>query len=329
MGMNTRHPANSAYEFIRYKAPHSAPTPDMFANAEVIGRFLSSHSDRGLSYFHSFALTQTYIVFFEYALKFDLKRFAKNSILYGKPFSDALVMNKDFKTRIHIMNKKTGEVVKQKFVTDPLFVFHHINAYEKQNEGELVVDVCAYDPRHFDMNSLSREAVFTEKLDGAETTRSTAKRVTVPVKNSSDKPIHCEIKDINTKFAVELPTTNYARYNAKSYKYAYGVNLYKSPYSIVKLNVDDQKEAVEVTFGQKGREFLPTEPIFVADPNGKDEDDGVLLVMVLAESGDFLSVLNAKDMSEIARAQVPADVKGAFTFHGFFASQKTFPKLNL
>ncbi|HEY2216329.1 MAG TPA: carotenoid oxygenase family protein, partial [Solirubrobacteraceae bacterium] len=64
---------------------------------------------------------------------------------------------------------------------------------------------------------------------------------------------------------------------------------------------------------------FPGEPVFVARPGAEREDDGVLLSVVLdvvAETS-FLLVLDAADLSELARASVPHHIP--FGFHGQFA----------
>jgi carotenoid cleavage dioxygenase-like enzyme len=52
---------------------------------------------------------------------------------------------------------------------------------------------------------------------------------------------------------------------------------------------------------------FPGEPIFVPNPQGREEDDGVVLSLVLdfAHSRSFLLILNAKTMTELARAETP------------------------
>ncbi len=64
----------------------------------------------------------------------------------------------------------------------------------------------------------------------------------------------------------------------------------------------------------------PGEPVFVAAPEAEDEDEGVLLSVVLdaAAGTSFLLVLDADDLSELARAQAPHHIP--FSFHGQFAS---------
>jgi carotenoid cleavage dioxygenase-like enzyme len=205
MGQDMKRKKHLFYEFIRYKNDSSVnERTKVCEKGEVIGRLPSSHSN-GLAYFHSFGLTENYIIFFEQSLKFDVKQFAKNLVL-NRPYSDALIMNRDFKTRIHIMNRNTGEVHRQKFLTEPLMVFHHINAYEKS--GEIIVDVCAYDAQHFEINFLSREGMFTEKCLGHKGLKSIARRITVPFKSDYvvDAAIDCKIHDINAEVVFELPS---------------------------------------------------------------------------------------------------------------------------
>lgn len=95
------------------------------------------------------------------------------------------------------------------------------------------------------------------------------------------------------------------------------------------MNVQDPVADVrQQMYDDLTEDFLPSEPIFVERPGAVDEDDGVVLVMILSNKSDFLSVLNARDLKEISRARVPTDVKAAFTFHGFFAKKNDYPKLN-
>jgi carotenoid cleavage dioxygenase-like enzyme len=66
----------------------------------------------------------------------------------------------------------------------------------------------------------------------------------------------------------------------------------------------------------------PGEPVFVADPTGTAEDDGVLLVQVFdgVKKETFLLVLDARDMSELSRCYT--GIAGGMSFHGSF-----FPNL--
>lgn len=48
-----------------------------------------------------------------------------------------------FQTYIHIVDRRTGKPVPTRFYTDPMVVFHHVNAYEE--DGCLLFDVIAYE----------------------------------------------------------------------------------------------------------------------------------------------------------------------------------------
>ena len=62
----------------------------------------------------------------------------------------------------------------------------------------------------------------------------------------------------------------------------------------------------------------PGEPVFVAEPDSSAEDAGVLLSVVFdaRSGGSFMLVLDAKDLSELARAETPHHIP--YGFHGQF-----------
>jgi carotenoid cleavage dioxygenase-like enzyme len=325
MGLDTKS-SPPGYNFIRYKGGEKSFEADVICeNAEVIAKLPTSHS-MGVSYVHSFGLSQNYIIYLETALVFDFKSYLIG-VITNRSFADNLVMNKQWKTRIHLIDRKTGAIVQHKFVTDPMFIFHHTNAYEvydsENNVSEIVVDVCAYDVNKFDIKKLTYKNMFVDA-----TLDSQARRFIIPLgsanKNPSKQDIHCELETINPKLVFEFPIINYERYNTKPYTYFYGTNVHNLPYSVIKQNVVNKNEMMEFKYEDGNKKFLPSEPIFVERPGATSEDDGVLLVMVLAEDRDFLSIIDAKSFKEIARALLPKDVKGAYTFHGAFGSKAQF-----
>jgi carotenoid cleavage dioxygenase-like enzyme len=81
---------------------------------------------------------------------------------------------------------------------------------------------------------------------------------------------------------------------------------------IVKVDVEERSS---LTWTEEG--CFPGEPVFVARRDGEHEDDGILLSVVLGPSGNsFLLVLDARSLSELARAHVPHHIP--FGFHGMF-----------
>jgi beta,beta-carotene 9',10'-dioxygenase len=292
----------------------------------------SSHSD-GFGYFHSFAVTENYIVFLESPLRIVTKE-SIMAVIKNKPLSDTMKMNHAFPTIIHVINKKTGEVLPQKFVTDPQFSFHHINAFERvesANNIQLCVDISSYSSKHFDINNFTFENMYMGNLMETDKGKALAKRIEIPINlnDKSKKEVPCVLKDINSKFAFEAPAINYWNNNGKSYKYIYGVNHYRRPLSVCKINTENPTEVIETIYSEPNSNLLPSEPVYVQNPESNVEDDGVILVMVLSENNDYLSILDAKNLKEIARADMPNDVRGALTFHGFFAQNEMFKQLNV
>lgn len=140
------------YTVVKYKGIESNSAHEQ---AKIIAEIPSKH-DEGYSYFHSFAVTDNYVILLESSLKLSLKRMVK-AILFNKPSSTAFTMDDSFSTKIHVVNKHTGQVLPQRFFTDPQFTFHHINAYEQiesENNLRLMIDISSYDTT-FTMNNFA------------------------------------------------------------------------------------------------------------------------------------------------------------------------------
>ena len=84
--------------------------------------------------------------------------------------------------------------------------------------------------------------------------RAVARRIEIPVNlnEKSNKEVHCLMYDLNSSFAFEAPTINYWQNNGLPYKYIYGVNHYRRPLSVCKVNTEKPQEIVERVFSRKG-----------------------------------------------------------------------------
>ncbi|CAF0792683.1 unnamed protein product [Brachionus calyciflorus] len=314
------------FKFIKYLGGEKGAESRNFAeNGEVIASLPSSYNN-GYSYFHSFALTDNYIIFLEQSIMLYFTSYIRDVLIMNKSFSQTMVSDTTLPTRIHVINRHTGERVEKNFHTDSQFTFHCINAYE--DKDEIVVDLSSYDSNYFTTETFNYENSYTDKILGSKALWPVAKRIRIPLKSEQDD-IFCELKSLKEDLPFEFPIINYSKYNGQRYKYVYGANHFKLPFSVIKLNVDEPENFYEFNYGSSENREIPSEPIFVENPNGSSEDDGVLLVLVLSDKNDYLSVLDAKDLKELARAEIPEQVKSAFTFHGFFADGKTFEKLNV
>ena len=330
---------NKSYEFLRYDVTSTGTRCDSCCqNSKVIASLPSSHL-LSLSYFHSFGITENYIVFLEQSVLLNYF-YLMLTIIRNEPLARAFQTDKHFNTRIHLINKHTGHIVKQKFITKPQFSFHFLNCFEEydsdQKLKQINIDVCSYELDDFNIENLTYENMYAGKLNESDLLKSLAKRIVVPIRNESPSSIEveCDLQVINSKVSFELPVINYSRCNGKRYLFTYGVNYYKLPFSIMKININNENEILEIKYESDVENdlLLPSEPIFVETPhdNGEefDEDDGVLLVMVMSmECNDFLSIVDAKTMIETARCELDG-IKCALSFHGFFADNQSYPELN-
>ncbi|KAF9580951.1 hypothetical protein BGW38_002207 [Lunasporangiospora selenospora] len=140
----------------------------------------------------------------------------------------------------------------------------------------------------------------------------------VPEKNSNEIPLATRIRSTP---GVEMPRIN-PIYRGLVYKYTWGVGLLEGGSGdmydcIKKLHVEGHAEPI--VWSQKN--CYPSEALFVPPPVfDQNEDEGVVISVVYdAEANQsFILVLDAKDLSEKARAVLPEIVPLSFT-NGCFA----------
>jgi len=75
--------------------------------------------------------------------------------LSGKPFIQNFTWQPERGTRFHVLSKDDGQVVTT-CKSDAFFVFHHVNAFEQ--EDEIVVDLVAYP------DAMIIDAMYLDKL---------------------------------------------------------------------------------------------------------------------------------------------------------------------
>ncbi|XP_015602601.1 carotenoid isomerooxygenase isoform X3 [Cephus cinctus] len=122
----------------------------------------------------------------------------------------------------------------------------------------------------------------------------------------------------------ETPRLNSDFYLGREYRYFYAISSdvdLENPGTIIKV---DTIKKTRKTWAEKG--VYPSEPIFVPDPNGKNEDDGVVLsALVWGEGRETevgLLILDAVTFEEIARATFVTPGPVPKCLHGWFTLQK-------
>jgi beta,beta-carotene 9',10'-dioxygenase len=274
-------------------------------------RVLASLKARRPSYMHSFAITERHAVLVE----FPFVVVPAAIPLSGRPFIENFRWKPARGTRFRVVDLETGRL-RGEYRGEPFFAFHHVNAFERDNT--LVVDVCAYDDPEI------VKALYLDRLrrPDASVPRATLRRYTVPLDGGTVQSE--QLSDVS----IELPRIDYARHNGRPYRYVYGVGGAAEgdfPNRIVKVDVERRASAV---WAQAGT--YPGEPVFVRQPGAEredsgredsgQEDSGVLLSVVLdpAAGASFLLVLDAANLTEVARAWVPHGIP--FGFHGSYFS---------
>ena len=110
-------------------------------NALEGGRVLCTISPTsGIGYFHSFCLTDNYIIVTEQPLMVGIWKALVHK-LAASSFEHRLRWDAKQLVRFHITDRKDGHRVGI-FTAEPFFVFHHINAFEK--DEEIYLDACCY-----------------------------------------------------------------------------------------------------------------------------------------------------------------------------------------
>lgn len=247
------------------------------------------------SYMHDFSITKNYIVFTAYPLILDPR-----GLMTGKKsFMGAHKWEPKRKTKIYVINKKNGKVVSQ-LLTDPMFAFHHINAFEDNNEIKLYL---SDSPTYGSVINLSSYPV-------AKKANLHLSELTINLANGLAS------KKILSEEEFELPTIN-PNYQGKKNQFFYAVrySLPKSEngYGLVKYDLSSNKF---VSWHLK--DHYATEPVFVPKPGSNKEDEGVVLSLVYnkAKNQTFLIILDAMNFTELGRAFLPNVLP--FGFHGKF-----------
>ncbi|KAJ7185374.1 carotenoid oxygenase [Mycena filopes] len=310
----------------------STPVYRVFCTSAATGKTTIlaklSGKDAKAAYLHSFFLTENFLILCVWPSYFQL---GGAGILWQRNILDALAdFDPSAKTKWHVIDRRHGKGVVAMFESSAMFAFHSVNAYETPGKGGALDIICdVVQLRNLDIlkkfyydnmvstapNAGKRTFDYVAGKDGMARYK-LAGIPTATESSSSSKPLRCaaELVFIMPPSATgELPTINPA-YHTKPHRYIYGVgDRRQSSFldSLVKMDTATQTGQVWSATAQ-----TPGEPIFVANPEREDEDEGVVLSVVLdGMSGcSYLLVLDAKTWTEVGRAEVPAAV--GFGFHG-------------
>ncbi|KAJ7986097.1 hypothetical protein DPEC_G00347270 [Dallia pectoralis] len=331
MGTSIAEKGKTKYIFFKVPATAAAETgksSPALKRLEVIST-VPCRSLLSPSYYHSFGMTENYLIFIEQPFKLDILKMA-TAYMRKVNWASCLKFSPEENTLIHLIDKKTGKEVGIKYYTDAMVVYHHVNAFEE--DGHVIFDVIAYDDPSlyhvFYLDVLKQSSALDKcvprckrfalpvqtdmTLDVGEDMVK-LKYTTASAVKDKDGKLHCQPEVLCEN--VELPRINYD-FNGKKYRYVYltCVGMSAVATKIVKFD-NETKERIEWS----EENCWPSEPVFIPRPNGEGEDDGLVLTSIInanpGESG-FMLVLDAKSFTEVARAYVKTELY--MDMHGYF-----------
>ncbi|KAM6177464.1 beta,beta-carotene 15,15'-dioxygenase [Erethizon dorsatum] len=323
-------------QYVIFKIPATVPEAKRKGKSPLkhteVFCSIPSRSLLSPSYYHSFGVTENYVVFLEQPFRLDILKMA-TAYMRGVSWASCMAFHREDKTHIHIIDQRTRKPVSTKFYTDAIVVFHHVNAYEE--DGCIVFDVITYEDSSlydlFYLANLNQDFEESSRLTSVPTLR----RFAVPLhvdKNAEvgsnlikvasttatalkerDDQVYCQPESLFE--GLELPRINYA-HNGKPYRYVFaaGVQWSPIPTKIVKYDILTKSS---LKWGEES--CWPAEPLFVPAPDAKDEDDGVILSAIVStdpQKPPFLLILDAKSFTELARASVAVEMH--LDLHGLF-----------
>ncbi|KAF2985390.1 hypothetical protein EK904_004170 [Melospiza melodia maxima] len=276
----------SSYNIIRVP-PQESGHGDTLEGAKVLCSIPPMNRAKP-SYYHSFGMTENYIIFIEQPLKLNLLKII-TSKLCGKAIYDGISWEPQHNTYFHVVNKHTGEV----YASVP-------RAFPRR--FVLPLDVDSDTPVGKNLNPLP----YTQ-----------AKAV-----KGADGKVWCTHENLHPEGfekvgGLEFPQINYSGYNGRRYRYFYGCGFgHLLGDSLIKVDVETKDFKI---WQEEG--CYPSEPVFVPVPNATAEDSGVILSVVVSPAEDqsaFLLVLDAETFQELGRAEVGVPVP--YGFHGVFSA---------
>lgn len=273
------------------------------------------------AYLHSLLITKDYVVLCVWNSHVNPLALADGS------FMDAIMPTDPSQPATwYVVDRRHGKGLVATYESPAFFCFHTINAWQEPFQDpaktDIVADLVRMDSTEFLKlldyenlkSSLPTAKEFAARRGDALRSSITRFRLpAVPSAPSSDVQKATVEWSACKSLSPELPTMN-PRFVTQKHRYAYATTFRGEATltdGIMKLDCETQETRLWACHGHS-----PSEPIFVANPEGVNEDDGVLLSVVLdgKRGRSYLLCLDARNLTELGRA----DVNGAvgFGFHG-------------
>lgn len=266
-------------------------------------------SFKGFAFLHDFAITPNWAVFLQNAVAFNPLPF-----VFGQKGAAQCLSSKPGEKGKFWLVPRSGDGEPRLIEAPEGFVFHHLNAFEDEGSGELVVDSIFY----ADFPSIGPDVDFRQvdfqALPEGQLKRCRIDLATGAVRTELLEPRCCEFAMVNP-----------ARQGLEA-RYAWMAVTERE-------RGNDPLQAIEKLDLGTGERWLwsaaprgfVTEPVMVPRPGASAEDqsaedDGWVLVLVWngARCASDLVILNAHDLSE--QAVIPLPLAIPYGLHGSWAA---------
>ena len=300
-----------------YRIFHTSATT---GETEILATFAGKPA-----YLHSLFLTKDHVILCVWNSHIKA---GGTSILYNNNILDSIAPFDASQPAIwYVVDRRHGRGLVATYESPAFYCFHTINAWTEPSptdpsKPDIVCELQTYpslDVLHkFYYENLLSTAPGNEQFRGpkGEAARGVFQRYRLPdVPSPGPRKKGTAVLEYSAPkdASPELPTMNPA-YVTKPHQYTYGIadrGLSSLADGLVKWD-----SAAKIAKYWEAFANTPGEPIFVGNPEGQAEDDGVLLSVVLdgIKGSSFLLCLDAATMQEIGRAEVEGVI--GFGFHG-------------
>ncbi|MBS3026955.1 MAG: carotenoid oxygenase family protein [Dolichospermum sp. DET50] len=277
---------------------------ELNTNGEIIKK--QNHSIPGFCFIHDFVITENYCIFFQNPVNFNPIPFALGISSAGQ----CIKFQKDQPTKIIIIPriaKSVNEKV-QVLETEAGFIFHHVNAFEVENE--IIIDsICYKSLTEVEPNTDYRETDFDANSPG-QLWRFHLNLETNQVQNQLIDHRACEFPTIHPNNV------------GKSYRYLYVAAADHATgnaplQTILKVDLESQNRQL---WSAAPQGFIG-EPIFVPRANSQQEDNGWVIALVYDAEyhRSDVVILDAENIEKGAIAKlhlkhhIPYGLHGSFT----------------
>eukprot|EP01111_Echinosteliopsis_oligospora_P016700 TRINITY_DN7024_c0_g1_i1.p1 TRINITY_DN7024_c0_g1~~TRINITY_DN7024_c0_g1_i1.p1 ORF type:complete len:505 (-),score=103.45 TRINITY_DN7024_c0_g1_i1:11-1525(-) len=269
-----------------------------------------------VKYFHSFGATEKYIVIAAFPYVGYTKDFALQ-LLTQRPTYDILQWQPSLGTTFYVVEKATGKQ-KATIKAPPTLAYHHINGFEC-DDNILKIDMICYNDLQI-MHNLSLSGATSRDLKYAS---NETRRYTLCLDEPEKEATH----EVLFPKYLEMPMINQL-FNKKPYRYLWGLCIESGQFNdgIQKLDLETGERIV----GAIEKNCYPGEAVFIPTPGSDREDDGVIVTSCInvVEHISFLLILNATNLTELARCVIPYQVH--YGVHSMWIpSDPAYPSLDL